>query len=262
MTRPTALLLSPVRPDAQGNGLARRAWMWAATLAAGHELSTIVLAAGDWATEGRSTVPGTMAVLSVRRSPSPPDWIAADTELAAALRAKLPTQAPARILVFRLYLLDVVALLPPAWRDRIELDCDDREASGRLDLARLALRRLRPRTMLGHLRGSLGYLRAERRALRSLGLLYVAAEEDAAAMRRHAPPGVRVLAAPNRIAGTPAAVLVADPAPPRRLLFVGTLGYLPNEDAALWLAEAIAPRRADWCQMPKSPWRGMARRPG
>jgi glycosyltransferase involved in cell wall biosynthesis len=241
MSRPVALLLAPIRPDAQGNGLARRAWMWAATLAARHELRTIVLAPGQWAAQGRVDVPGTTKIVPVRVSATRPDWIVADPELVHALRDALPAEMPDRIVVFRLYLLDVLALLPPAWRHRVELDSDDREARARLDFARLSFRRLRPRAALRHLRGALCYIRAERRAIRQVSSLHLAAEEDADAVRRLAGPGVRVVATPNRIDGPLVPLRAGGSVLPPRILFVGTLGFLPNEDAALWLAEAIAP---------------------
>ena len=165
----------------------------------------------------------------------------ADPELVQALRDTLPAEMPDRIVVFRLYLLDVLALLPPAWRHRVELDSDDREAHARLDFARLSFRRLRPRAALRHLRGALCYIRAERRAIRQVSSLHLAAEEDADALRRLAGPGVRVFATPNRIDGPLVPPRAGGSVLPPRILFVGTLGFLPNEDAALWLAEAIAP---------------------
>jgi glycosyltransferase involved in cell wall biosynthesis len=241
MKRPVALLLAPIRPDAQGNGLARRAWMWAATLAARHELQTIVLAKDQWFAQGRGDVPGTTNIIPVRSSATRPDWIVADPELVQVLRDALPADMPDRIVVFRLQLLDVLALLPPAWRHRVELDSDDREAHARLDFARLSFRRFRLRAALGHLRGALCYVRAERRAIRQVSSLHLAAAEDADAVRRLAGPGLRVFATPNRIDGPLAPPRAEGSVLPPRILFVGTLGFLPNEDAALWLAEAITP---------------------
>jgi glycosyltransferase involved in cell wall biosynthesis len=72
--------------------------------------------------------------------------------------------------------------------------------------------------------------------------LHLAATEDADAVRRLARQGVRVIATPNRIDGALVLPPARGAALPPRILFVGTLGFLPNEDAALWLAEAIAPR--------------------
>lgn len=67
---PWALLLAPVRPDAGGNGLARRAWLWARELSAHHRLVTLVVSPDPAAGEGRTELPGRLVVLPATASPS------------------------------------------------------------------------------------------------------------------------------------------------------------------------------------------------
>jgi glycosyltransferase involved in cell wall biosynthesis len=243
MRRPLALLISPVLPDARGNGLARRAWSWVAELACEYRLLTIVVNPWSEAKQGSSPLPGEVVFLvgapsDARRAP--PDWIPPSPDLAAALRGALTKEVPARVVIFRLYMAGVASLLPDSWRAIAEIDFDDCESATRRSLAVLALRRGHPRLALAFLRGAAAYRPAERMALAAYRTVYLAAAEDALAFRRRRPPA-QVVARPNRIAGPPCP-LSPPPVDAARVLFVGTLGYLPNEDAVLWLAERIAPR--------------------
>lgn len=230
--------MSPVRPDAYGVGLARRAWMWAASLAAEYRLLTIVIATYEAAAEGSHLLPGDHVVLPARQAATPADWVAADRELIARLRAALPTEVPVRLVMLRLYLLDLLPHLPAAWQPLCELDCDDQESQTRYSMAGIAWRRGHPGQALRHLSAAFAYRNAEGRALRQVAKIHVAAEEDAVILRRR-DPIASVQVTPNRIAG-PFPLLQSAPRP-LRVLFVGTLNYLPNRDAALWLADVIAP---------------------
>ena len=243
-SRPLAILLSPVRPDPQGVGLARRAWMWAMALAAEHRLLTIVFATYPAAAEGTCPVPGQLRVLQARQATAPQDWLGVDADLSAQLKTVLPVELPARVVVFRLYLMDLASHLPPDWQARTELDCDDLESRTRTSLAWLALRHKQPSLAWAHIRGARAYRAVEDRALQQFSRLHVAAAEDAAALaRRGARMQAKALVSTmaNRIAGPLTTPLLPEAGPPR-VLFVGSLGYLPNRDAALWLAKAIAPR--------------------
>lgn len=238
-----ALLISPVCPDPLGNGLARRAWSWAAELACKHHLVTAVVDAWSQASNSPAAVPGTL--LTFPRGGAPPGdprreqvWPAAD--FPATLQRAFGGEAPARIIVFRLYMDGAASLLPEDWRAIAEIDWDDHESTTRRSLAGLALRRGRLREALAHWRDGKACEGAERRALATYGTVHIASPDDAATLRRHH-PAATVGIHPNRIAG-PLRPPVAPPSGTATILFVGTLGYLPNEDAVLWLAEAIAPR--------------------
>src|SRR5207237_23211 len=83
------------------------------------------------------------------------------------------------------------------------------------------------------------YAAMEARALPRFDRVYVCSEHDRAAVAR-AHPGARVAVVPNGVRlprSTP-----KPPAAPFTFLFVGSLGYFPNEDAALFFGSAVLPR--------------------
>ena len=242
MTGTIALLLTPVRPCADGNGLARRAWAWAAELSAGHDLHTIIVASDHRAIRGDGRLPGRHGVLWTNRQgirgQATADWIEPDTDLIAALTALLPKQAPDRVVVFRAYLAGVAAALPAEWADRAEIDFDDDEVRTRLSIARLELRQGRWRQALHSLRAARFFSGLQRELRAGVRTLTLAAEKDAVRWRRlH--PSATVVVRPNRITGPIPPTILPPNAP--TLLFVGSMGYRPNQDAAVFLAEKIAP---------------------
>ena len=242
MSRPVALLLTPVHPCADGNGLARRAWAWASELSADHDLHCIIVAGNQHAVRGDGRLPGRHDVLWTRRPGiwrrGVADWIEPDADLAAALAALLPKQAPARVVVFRAYLAGVAAALPAEWAARCEIDFDDDEVRTRLSIARFDLRHARWGQALRGLYSAWFFAGRQRELCSGAHTLSLAAEEDVARWRRRHPRAV-VIARPNRIAG-PIPPISPPPRAPT-LLFVGTMGYPPNQDAAVFLAEQIAP---------------------
>ena len=242
-TRGRALLLTHVFPDPQGVGLARRGWRWACELAARHELEIVLITHHGGELVPPVPLPGALRIVRLTGAPIAPrrlgDWFDPDAASAVALGA-LGGPRPARIIVFRFYLHDMAALLPPEWRPMVEMDCDDLESATRWSLAALALRRGRFRTARACMAQAVGYARLERRLLPSYAKVHVSAFEDAARLRRL--PGMSaVQASPNKIVPEPGLVPTAAQAGGRTLLFVGALFYPPNEDAMLWFAEAVLP---------------------
>lgn len=238
-----ALLLTPVVPDPSGVGLARRAWRWAAELAAAGPLEIVVVSTHPIPPHHHA-LPGTLRTIRV----SPPaiaprhlaDWIDPNETLARTLvEPSLPP--PRRILVFRLYLHDVAACLPPAWRERAEIDCDDWESATRFSLARIALRLGRWRVAWSNVRGALRYAAVEREVLSAYRTVHLSAREDAERLGRGI-AGTTIAVTPNLVAPVDGLVPREPPAEGGTVLFVGTLDYLPNEDAVRWLGAAIAPR--------------------
>ncbi|MGP8231290.1 MAG: glycosyltransferase family 4 protein [Methylovirgula sp.] len=238
-----AFLLSPVVPDARGNGLARRAWRWVAELAADHALEILVVSTYPQPPPDRP-LPARMQIVLCGSPPIHPrklaDWIDPDAPVVKSI-SSLSGPVPDRIVVFRLYLHDVAALLPQAWRVRMELDCDDWESATRLSLAGLALRHGRIRTALRRLLEAARYARLEREVFGAYKTVHVSAAEDIPRLRRLT--GHRALdVCANLIAPEPG-LMPRPPAPGNKtLLFVGTLTYPPNEDAMLWFGAAILPR--------------------
>jgi glycosyltransferase involved in cell wall biosynthesis len=119
------------------------------------------------------------------------------------------------------------------------LDLDDVESQTRRRLAALY------REYGDEEQASIEHLEAERaerleaEALRTFDRVYVCSERDRATLTGRGPADVRVV---------PNVVPVQGPLPPPPtsgpfgFLFVGTLGYFPNEDGVRWLADEVLPR--------------------
>lgn len=242
--RATALLITPVRPDAYGTGSEKRAWSWAMELSRDHDLHTIVVSADEGILSCPVDVPGRCEFVRVEQRPSQlglGNWILPASTMRQRFRALLPAIAPSRIVAFRFYLHSLVSLLPAEWRERTEIDCDDWESATYRSLALIEFKRGRYLRAKEALTKSFTYARLERRLLRKYPRVHFAAEEDASAFRA-AVPGNKVATTPNRIAKICNEVHRHSGPLPRQLLFVGTMGWLPNEDAVLWFARKVARR--------------------
>lgn len=139
--------------------------------------------------------------------------------------------------VFRLGMAPVALALAQAGRDRpkLHLDLDDLEARTHQRIADLATAN-GDTAMAGHYRSAARVLqRLERRWLPGFSRVYVCSETDRQAL---AHPGGRVL--PNTCA-LPLPRPRAGPASPYRVLFLGSLGYYPNEDALRFVRTQLAP---------------------
>ncbi|MDM0091305.1 MULTISPECIES: glycosyltransferase family 4 protein [unclassified Variovorax] len=241
--RSRALLLTHVFPDPQGVGLARRGWRWACELAAQHDLEIVLITRNEGQPVPPSPLPGRLRVVHCTGAPIASrglaDWFDPDAGAARALAA-LEGPRPARIVVFRFYLHDMAAQLPPDWRAIAEMDCDDLESATRWSLAALALRRGRWSAARACMAQARGYAKLERSLLPAYATVHVSAFEDAARLRRL--PGMKAVhASPNKLVPEPDLVPAPMPVGGRTLLFVGALFYPPNEDALLWFARAVLP---------------------
>ena len=242
VSRGRAVLLTHIVPDPRGVGLARRAWRWATELAAEHELE-ILLVSPHCPLAPPHPLPGDLRIVQIARPPLASrglaDWLDPDENVAEAL-SSLSGPPPDRIVVFRFYLHDIAALLPPAWRRKAEIDCDDWEAATRWSLARIALRRGDIAEAWKRLAEAARYARLERDILPTYALAHVAAFEDVGPLRRLT--GARhIQASPNKIVPEGGLSPVPPPAGSRTLLFVGALFYPPNEDAMRWFGKAVLP---------------------
>jgi glycosyltransferase involved in cell wall biosynthesis len=238
-----ALLLTHILPDPHGVGLYRRAWRWVAELAAQNELEILVITTFPHP-PARHPLPADVRFVHRTEPPIAPrdlaDWFDPDASIAHILSG-LSGPVPDRIVVYRFYMHDVAALLPPEWRAKAEIDCDDWEAATRFSLAVLAFRRRQYALAWSRLAEAVRYFRLERAAFSTYRMVHIAAFEDAARLRRLT--GVRTITiSPNKIVPTERTAPTAPAAGSKTLLFVGALFYPPNEDAMLWFGEAILPR--------------------
>ena len=84
----------------------------------------------------------------------------------------------------------------------------------------------------------------EGRTVRSVDQLWACSEPDAELLRLRYPDHAPLAIVPNAWPGAPAPLAERDLRTPL-LLFIGTLGYSPNADAARWLAATLLPALCD-----------------
>ena len=125
---------------------------------------------------------------------------------------------------------------------------DDHESRTRFSVARGLLRMGRMSESLYCALVGIQYWLVERRTPGSYRHIWLAAAEDIAGMRT--PLGRHIGCRPNRFPAPHPAT--RRQAAALRLLFVGTLDYPPNAEAASWLALQLVPRLQ---AMPLPPWR-------
>jgi len=260
-SKPRLLYLSPVVPALSGNGLAMRAGMVLQLLAQRYSVSLVVVQLyapygvpipAEIAGLCRDTV--VLPTSTTTTWPAPSASRSLPKRLGDALRTRrslaghgdeeairaFPGVPFDVVHVFRLAMAPFARpyfdrFAPPPER---HLDLDDVESSTRRRLA--ALYRLNGNAAMARLEE----LEAQRselletEALRDFDRVYVCSPGDQKGLARLAPARVCVL---------PNALPLAEPLPPKRrdglftLLFVGTLGYYPNEDAIRHLCVQVLP---------------------
>jgi glycosyltransferase involved in cell wall biosynthesis len=251
-----ALLVTPVPPDAFGDGRAKRAHQWLTHLAGSHRVTVVVIAETASACAEADTF--------LHRAPCPPrwrrltrllgllplvgdwvrppGWVALTPALGAWLDRALAGRSFDRIVCFRLYLAEVAAHVANAQGPAATtLDLDDLEFETRQSiLRRLWIDGHRLRAVLEG--AGLGAWRAQEvRWGRRFGRVTVCCEEDRATVRSRLPmQDVAVM--PNRLWRGALPETSGDGAEPRFVLFVGALGYAPNVSAALFFAREVMPR--------------------
>jgi glycosyltransferase involved in cell wall biosynthesis len=220
--RSQLLYVSPVVPALAGNGLAMRAGMVLEALAAHHAVSLFV--------HPRYGPVGPV-----------PDALARRCRRVAVGRRAYRWRRFDVIHVFRL--ASVPAARPfvhsRLWNRhaRRHLDLDDLESETHARLAALGRASGDADVAEAHDRLAADAVAAEAEAFARFHRVYVCSAIDRAKLAGRTGAEVRVL---------PNAVRTREGVPPRPLdgpfLFVGTLGYYPNEDACRWLVGEIAPR--------------------
>ncbi len=267
--KPRLLFLSPVTPAPSGNGRAMRANRMLTALASRFEVSLLILesrltTAPDFTTlrertgeivflppETGSTPVQRFRRAVLRRIPSLysllfgqlPEW-APITPLRLALAADaFPGKSFDALHVFRLHL----APYAQTWLDRrgrpaqVNLDLDDIESVTRRRIAELYRMNHQPLRALAKRREAEQLRDLERRWLHRFDRVWVCSETDAALLRKTI-PGIRTAVAPNVVSIPPSRPPAPVATSPFRFLFVGTLGYYPNQDGILWLAREVLPR--------------------
>lgn len=254
-------------PDPQGNGLSMRAAAFLDALAHDFSIALLVVAVAgptyDWPafvlerTAGRAC---TVPVPPVADGAAGPGRSTPRHDVAAlrsfmqpaltqlALSADAATLAGAAlhadvIVVLRLYLaplLDLLVRPAEGRRPRTILDLDDDEVTTREALARLHENRGEAGPAANEAQERDRYRVLESGWLGRFDRVSVCSEHDREVVgRRVGHAGVVVV--PNAVPRSATPVAAAAPWGDARLLFVGSLGYLPNVDAAEWLALHLLP---------------------
>jgi glycosyltransferase involved in cell wall biosynthesis len=248
--KPQVLLITPVVPDPNGSGRSLRAYAWLKVL--GRDCDVHLLVAG-----GQGQVEQALGVASTYflEAELPVRWRRAlglmlpvlglfPGFVADFLKPKhdgdflgwLGSIRPDRIVVFRLYLHEVAAVVRASLPGiRCDIDLDDLESDSRFSIARCLIRLGRWRRGIRELIVALQYWFAEQVLLSRYHSVHLAAQEDVVRVRRRFRS--RLAAFPNRI--LPRRLLTTDRR--FRVLFVGSLGYPPNEEAAVLLIDKVAP---------------------
>ncbi len=250
------LFVSPTYPDIQGNGLAMRAGMFIEALAQQHRVSLLVIplfgertpssdafirehCAQEFVIQHR-VGQGLWVRARGRFDKGPPLMRFFANQVAGAARALAEADFEV-IHAFRLYTAPLaIALAKRASngrRPQLHLDVDDIESRTHARLAGLYRLNSRLSSAEAEAQEATRYLEAERRLVPRFDRVYVCTQGDADRLESVAGE-VRIM--PNAIR-PPVALLRRQTSHPYTLLFVGTLGYYPNEDAVRYFCGSILP---------------------
>jgi len=265
MSKPDLLYIAPVVPAPSGNGLAMRAAMVLDALARDFAVHLLVVSPFGRA-EGVSRFVRERTAQAVIEPIGPDDdpLPAADVDAARtmAMLLALPQPLPCRfatarrrarlaerfaglvfdvVHVMRLYMVPYAApFLDPAYPPVAVLDLDDDEVRTHERIAALHAQSGDLGTARVEAREAERYADLERAWSGRFDRVLVCSEADRARLSERFDPE-RLALLPNAIALPRAPADRPAPAEPRRLLFVGTLGYFANQDAAQHLCRDVLP---------------------
>ena len=221
--RPAALLITPELPSPAGSGLQQRAFHWLTQLAEAYAVTLLVVE--DSSCRVKTDLNHLMLYA---------------THIDSAVVTALPvyTKPFHCCLVFRMRMHNVAQAVRRRCKiPMVLLDMDDLESATLASIALVALRRGRLRLAARNMMRAAQAFFLERYVPLLYQGVFLAAPEDLKSL----PRGTAGVCVPN--VPPPVGSQNAPPVgSPSTLLFVGTLNYFPNEDAALWLATEIAPR--------------------
>ncbi len=228
--RPSLLFVSPIVPALTGNGLAMRAAHVLMALARWYRVTLLVTI--RYPSPSGETVPNEIA-RSCHEVVVVPGW--------TALQATIALQdAPFDVVhVFRIATAKYARpYLEAEPTPRRWLDLDDVESTAHRRIAALHRRHRDPARARMEEEAASAALRAEEEILPRFERIYICAEGDVERL----PCSVqsRAVVLPNVVA-MPEQTLPPPQDEPVEILFVGTLGYYPNEEGITWFAQQVLP---------------------
>ena len=271
-SRPNLLFLSPVLPAERGNGLAMRGALFLRALAgiSNVYLHVVQLFPSIASRQGGSGLTSACAAITfqdvvgqedplyrmITKIKDPHHRLAALAEYRQPGLCRFATPGAIAniqeryagvifdaVHVFRLYLMPFAVpfvTAPSGPRLRCCLDVDDYESQTHQRFAELYARNgLEARAFLERAEAA-KYRRLEEQYLPVLQAVYVAAESNRVQLAGRFPTG-RFISVPNAVRLPPKAASEC----PRQLctlVFVGTMGYYPNEDAMLFFCREVLPQ--------------------
>jgi polysaccharide biosynthesis protein PslH len=272
-TKPAALLLTPVLPWPTGSGRALRAWDWLQTLGKDYRVYVISLeksvdcveipedypAEKIWMTANAKQLgskfrrwigllfpflaPWFRSLVVDWRRLTPSDTMLRELEISLGRSIEY-------IVVFRLYMHNIALELSSRFPDAImDLDLDDLESLTRLSVAGSLTRMRRFREAIREIASAIQYWFLERWAPGPYRTAYLASQNDCHLLSTRL--AERVVCRPNRL-NVPESVPPVSIEKELTLLFVGHLGYPPNEEAVCFLALCLAPELEKQLTLP---WR-------
>jgi len=263
--RPHLLYVSPTWPRPTGNGLAMRAYRVLEALSYRYRVSLLTNQAGPVDVDAGSAVASLCEHVTVLRADrvsvsslprhalrwlhlgayhawyrQPTEWYTVSRQDRALLSATYANVPFDLVHVFRLFSLPLWHALPAsAVATPAQLDIDDVESVTRERLAALAERNGDTRLAYAMRRDVDAYRRIERRDLERFVRVFVCSETDRC---RFADSSLRVDVIPNIVdVGDIARCAGRDASHPFVFLFVGSLTYYPNQDAAAFFCRDVAP---------------------
>jgi polysaccharide biosynthesis protein PslH len=270
--RSRVLFVVPVTPAESGNGLAMRAGLFLDALAGEHDVSLFVIpvagpAPTSWPpfvsertrervclrvenrqdeafTRAAALPAGPRQVAALRSYPRPALCRFATDEVVQAAQRMFSGPPFDVVFIMRLYLAPFLPALLGAdsGRTRAVLDLDDDDVETRRRVAALHARLAQPALMLFEAAEAEKYRALEADWLPRFDHVLVCSERDRAAVQARAGhPAIHVV--PNGVR-RPDTAVAGSPETGEcvRLLFVGSLSYFPNVDAATVLCRDVLPR--------------------
>lgn len=256
----TLVFISPVTPRPTGGGRRMRAYQWIRHLS---EAYSVVVLSGEpeppppevraWVRDCFTLVPGRSAGAGLRRMlrrlPQAwrSRWPVDGGPQAAMADLRVPVQAQALlrdadiVLVFRLYMMPVLSCLPDPARGRaLWLDLDDWDSLCHGRIAGLARAEDNRSLERRYLRMADAFREEEARRVPAADRVFVCSDVDRQGLSEVF-GSAHVEVFPNRYVGD---IVENDQRAVSReaaILFVGSMGYLPNRDGVRWFFREIWP---------------------